>query len=127
VICFDFDGGNRSPGGIDVDVGTASTPPVTLYSVRPTFGTTASEPGLRPQAMTLPITVLRVDPSGPAAATGIKVGDHLVSIDGGSLDGVLPIGAWFLMINHAPGTTMTLGIERGGAARQVTIQLGAQH
>jgi hypothetical protein len=126
VFCFDSDGAGRSPGGTDVDVAATGTPPVTLYSVRPTFGTTASEPGLRVQGMTLPITVLRVDPAGPAAATGIHAGDHLVSIDGGGLDGVLPVGAGFLMINHAPGTTMTLGVEHSGTVRQVSEQLGAQ-
>jgi RNA polymerase sigma-70 factor (ECF subfamily) len=128
VFCMDLDlaGESRSPGGTDVDVVATGTPPVTLYSVRPTFGTTPSEPGLRVQGMTLPITVLRVDPAGPAAPTGIHIGDHLVSIDGGSLDGVLPVGAWFLMISHAPGTMMTLGIEHAGAVRPVTIKLGAQ-
>jgi S1-C subfamily serine protease len=70
--------------------------------------------------------VLRVDPAGPAHAAGILPGDHLVSIDGGGLDGLLPLSVWFLLIDHAPGTTAVLGIERGGTVRPVTLQLGAQ-
>jgi hypothetical protein len=123
VLCL---GDDQGPGGVDVDVGATSVPQVTLYSVRPTFGTTPSEPGLKLQPAKLPITVLRVDPSGPAAAAGIQPGDHLVSIDGGSLDGLLPLSVWYLLIDHAPGSTAVLGIERGGTVRPVTLQLGAQ-
>ncbi len=123
VFCFDAD---RGPGGVDVDVGTTVVPQVTLYTVRPTFGTAPSEPGFKLQPATLPITVLRVDPAGPAHAAGIQPGDHLVSIDGGSLDGLLPRSAWLLIIDHAPGTTVTLGIERAGTVRQVSLPLGAQ-
>jgi hypothetical protein len=123
VFCFDAD---RGPGGVDVDVGTTVVPQVTLYTVRPTFGTAPSEPGFKLQPATLPITVLRVDPAGPAHAAGIQPGDHLVSIDGGSLDGLLPRSAWLLIIDHAPGTAVTLGIERAGTVRQVSLPLGAQ-
>jgi S1-C subfamily serine protease len=76
--------------------------------------------------VTLPITVLRVDPSGPAAAAGIQPGDHIVSVDGRGLDGLLPLSVWYLLIDHAPGTTAVLGIERGGTVRQVSLKLGAQ-
>ena len=99
---------------------------MTLYSVRPTFGTSPSEPGLKLQPATLPVTVLRVDPSGPAAAAGIQPGDHLVSIDGGSLDGLLPLSVWYLLVDHAPGSSAVLGLERAGTARQVSLKLGAQ-
>jgi RNA polymerase sigma-70 factor (ECF subfamily) len=123
VLCFD---GDRGPGGVDVDVTATSAPQVTVYSVRPTFGTTPSEPGFRLQPATLPITVLRVDPGSAAAAAGIQAGDHLVSVDGGSLDGLMPLSAWFLVINHAPGSTVVLGVEHAGTGRSVTLPLGAQ-
>jgi hypothetical protein len=123
VLCL---GENQGPGGVDVDVGATGVPNVTLYSVRPTFGTSPSEPGLKLQPATLPITVLRVDPAGPAHAAGIQPGDHLVSVDGGSLDGLLPLSVWYLLIDHAPGTAAVLGIERGGTVHQVSLSLGAQ-
>lgn len=107
-------------GEVDVTAGGAVATHA-LYSVKPTFGATTGSVGLKVLPLTFPITVASVDPHGPAAAAGIHVGDHLVSIDGGSLDGLLPIGAWDLILNHAPGSTATLGVERGGATRDVTL------
>jgi RNA polymerase sigma factor (sigma-70 family) len=110
-----------SGAGAEVDVEADKVAGHTVYSVLPTFGATTGSVGLKVQPLTFPITVGTVDPHGPAAAAGVQVGDHLVSIDGGSLDGLLPIGAWYLILNHAAGTTATLGIEHGGATRQVTV------
>jgi hypothetical protein len=107
--------------GGDVDVAAGQVATRTLYSVLPTFTTTTGSVGLKVQPRVFPITVASVDPHGPAAAAGVQAGDHLVSIDGGSLDGLLPIGAWDLILNHPAGSTLTLGIERGGATRQLTL------
>jgi hypothetical protein len=107
--------------GAEVDITAGQVASHTLYSVNPTFTTTTGSVGLKVQPMTFPITVASVDPHGPAAAAGIQAGDHLVSIDGGSLDGLMPIGAWDLILNHAAGSTIALGIERGGATRQLTL------
>jgi len=107
--------------GAEVDIDARPTASHTLYSVLPTFGATTGSVGAKVEPLTFPITIAGVVPHGPAAAAGIQVGDHVVSIDGGSLDGLLPHGAWVLILNHAPGTTATLGIEHGGATRQVTI------
>ena len=110
-----------SGAGAEIDISAGQVASHTLYSVRPTFTTTTGSIGLKLQPLTFPITVASIDPHGPAAAAGIQVGDHVLSIDGGALDGLLPIGAWYLIINHAAGSSVTLGIERGGATRQVTV------
>jgi hypothetical protein len=110
-----------SGAGAEVDIDAPTVASHTLYSVLPTFGATVGSVGLKLQPLTFPITVASVDPHGPAATAGIQAGDHLVSIDGGSLDGLLPLGAWDLILNHAAGTSTTLGIERGGTTRQLTV------
>lgn len=120
VVCITPEPPWSGAGG-ELDVVAGQVASVTLYSVRPTFTTTTGSIGIRLQPLTFPITVSKVDPNGPAAAAGIAVGDHLLSIDGGSLEGLLPIGAWYLIINHAAGSTVTLDVERGAAERVVTV------
>jgi len=71
--------------------------------------------------ITLPLTVNTVDAGGPAAAAGVARGDHVVMIDGQSVDGMLPAGAMTMMFNHAAGSTISLGLERGGATRAVKL------
>jgi hypothetical protein len=44
-----------------------------------------------------------------------------VTIDGQSLQGMLPQGAMFMLLNHHHGSTITLGLERGDAVRTVKI------
>ena len=110
-----------SGAGAEIDVDARTVASHMLYSVLPTFGATTGSVGARVEPLTFPITIAGVVPHGPAAAAGIQVGDHLLSIDAGSLDGLLPIGAWDLILNHAAGTTATLGIEHAGATRQVTV------
>lgn len=46
-------------------------------------------------------------------------------VDGISLQGVLPGGAMFLVMNHRPGTVATLGILRGGVAQTIKVVIGA--
>jgi len=63
-----------------------------------------------------------VTPAGPAGpAAGIAPGDRVATIDGQSLQGMLPDGAMFLLFNHRPGSTITLGLERRGATRTAKI------
>jgi hypothetical protein len=123
VFCFNPTplGGQLSVAGTDVDVAPGSVPHVDLISVRDTFGATPPKVGFDLIPITLPLTVNTVDPAGPAAAAGVAPSDHVVTIDGQSLQGMLPQGATFMLLNHRPGTTITLGLERGDAARAAKI------
>lgn len=114
-------GGMLSVAGTDVDVVPGTVPHVDLVAVRATFAVPPPKVGFDLIPMTLPITVNTVDPAGPAAAAGVVPGDHLVTIDGQSLQGMLPQGATFMLLNHHAGSAMTLGLERGGAARTAKI------
>jgi RNA polymerase sigma-70 factor (ECF subfamily) len=125
VFCFSPSGGPLSVAGTDVDVAPGALPHVDLFAVRPTFGASPGNAGFEITPIVLPLTVNRVDPHGPAAATGLAPGDHVVTIDGSSLQGILPDGASFLLMNHHPGSTVTVGVERGGVARVVKIIVGS--
>ncbi|NVB80032.1 MAG: sigma-70 family RNA polymerase sigma factor [Kofleriaceae bacterium] len=114
VICRPNDNG-LSIAGADVEVVANGTATVVASSVRSKFTTVRGNAGLVFQSLTLPLTIGKLDPEGPAAAQGAKVGDHVVAIDGMPLDGVLPLGAQWLVLNHRPGTTLTLAVERAGA------------
>jgi RNA polymerase sigma factor (sigma-70 family) len=125
VFCFNPTptpaGGMLSVAGTDVDVVPGTVPHVDLVAVRATFAVPPPKVGFDLIPMTLPITVNTVDPAGPAAAAGVAPGDHLVTIDGQSLQGMLPQGATFMLLNHHAGSAMTLGLERSGAARTAKI------
>jgi S1-C subfamily serine protease len=47
-----------------------------------------------------------------------------VTIDGVSLQGITPDGAGVLVANHPPGTTVVLGVERGGVPRTLNVAVG---
>lgn len=66
--------------------------------------------------------VTHVEPNGPAAASGIQLGDTLLKLDGqpvSDLEGV----ARFLLAS-APGAPATITYSRGGVEHSVTITLG---
>jgi hypothetical protein len=120
-FAFTPTGRQLSVTGTDVDVTPGSVPHVDLISVRATFGSSPPNVGFDLIPLNLPLTVNTVDPTGPAASVGIAPGDHLITIDGQLLHGMLPQGASFMLQNHHPGSTITLGLERGGAARTAKI------
>ncbi|NVB77567.1 MAG: PDZ domain-containing protein, partial [Kofleriaceae bacterium] len=124
LYCFSPGPGPLSPAGIDVEVTNTAVAKANVFSVRASFGNAPSDPGFMLTPMLLPLTVDGVLPSGPAATAGLRAGDQLVTIDGMSLAGVLPIGATFLLLNHRPGTTATLGISRGGVAQTIKLVFG---
>ena len=62
----------------------------------------------------LPLVIAAVEPNSAAATQGMKVGDRVVTIDGAPVQGLLPAGAMTLVGNHKPGTTVSVGIDRGG-------------
>jgi RNA polymerase sigma-70 factor (ECF subfamily) len=121
VFCFPTSGPPISVAGTDVDVSPGRIPHVDLVAVRPTFGNSPAKVGFDLVPLNLPITVNTVDPAGPAAAAGIAPGDHIVTVDGQSLQGMLPEGVNIMLFNHHAGSTITLGLERGGSVRTAKI------
>ncbi|HEY6036687.1 MAG TPA: carboxypeptidase regulatory-like domain-containing protein, partial [Kofleriaceae bacterium] len=125
VLCFLPTGGPLSAAGGDVDVTTAGRPNLNIASVRATYGDTPGNAGFMLAPGTLPIAVGVVLPNGPTKPASLRPGDQLISIDGTAVDGLMPDGAMTLIMNHKPGTTVTLGIQRGGAPQTVKIVLGS--
>ncbi len=122
VFCFPVSGPPISPAGADVEVSRGSVPQhVELVAVRPTFGPSPPKIGFALIPGKLPITVNTVDPAGPAQAAGLASGDHVVTVDGQSLQGMLPAGVMTMLFNHGAGSTVTLGIERDGAVRTAKL------
>jgi hypothetical protein len=123
VHCFPLAGGPLSLTGTDVDVPRIGTVAVELIALR-----RSEEPrgdlGFIVARTRLPITVAGVQPGGPAASSGLKVGDHIVTIDGTSVQGILPATAMILLGNHRPGTTTIIGVERAGLLQVITIVTG---
>lgn len=126
VFCFAPNDSTLGVAGADVDVTSTSTPTVALVAVRATSAAPRGDPGFRIASDLLPLTVDRITPSGHAASAGLVVGDHVIAIDGATLQGVLPAGAMLLLGNHPPGTTAAVAIERVGVVRTIQIVLGSR-
>jgi RNA polymerase sigma-70 factor (ECF subfamily) len=124
IVCFAMNGEPRSPAGGDVDVTHAGPAEVNGSSVRASFGDSPGNAGFMVAPFASPVTVADVLPNGPAAGAGLRVGDTVATIDGASLQGLLPDGVMFLVANHRPGTVVTLGISRGGAMQTIRIPVG---
>jgi regulator of sigma E protease len=56
--------------------------------------------------------IAAVEPSSPAAAAGLKVGDVIVSIDGTRIDGFADVQR---IVNFSPGVPLTIVVDRGGS------------
>lgn len=118
IFCFAPNGGPLTPAGTDVEVASATPVNVNVFSVR--GNDSPSDAGFM-LAPTLPITVGEVVPNGPGAKAGLRPGDRITTIDGISLQGVLPQGAMVLVMNHRPGTVASLGIDRAGAPQTIKV------
>jgi hypothetical protein len=123
IFCFAVNGEPLSAAGTDVDVASAASAKVNVFSVR--SDGSPSDAGFMVTPGLLPITVTDVVAKGPAAAAGLRPGDQLVTVDGVGLQGLLPQGAIFLVSNHRPGTVATLGILRGAAAQTIKVTVAA--
>lgn len=115
VFCFSQNNPGLSPAGIDVEVTKGTTATVEVYGVR-AKSAAVGDAGIRIKPVTLPLVLAAVDPASSAAQQGLKVGDRVVTIDGASVQGLLPAGAMTLIGNHKPGTTVSVGIDRAGTA-----------
>jgi serine protease Do len=63
-----------------------------------------------------------VDPEGSAAKAGLAPGDVILKLNGKDVDESNPLPA--VVAELAPGTTVTLGIWRDGAAKDVAATIG---
>ncbi len=119
IFCFSPGPVPLSPAGTDVDVASGGRATVSVFAVRATLDGPPGDAGFTITPAMLPLTIDHV--IGPAAAAGLRVGDQVTAIDGKPLDGVLPAGAMTLIANHRSGTTVTVGISRGGATQMMKL------
>src|SRR5262249_38836453 len=84
-----------------------------VYAVR-VRSSSPGNAGFRIRPLVLPLVVNFVEAKSAAETQGMKVGDKVVSIDGVSTQGLLPMPAMTLIGNHRPGTTVPVGVDRGG-------------
>ena len=64
-----------------------------------------------------------VEPSGPAAAAGLKSGDTITKFDGHVLDGGDDLIA--LVRSYAPGATVSIEYRRGTTTKTASVTLAA--
>jgi protocatechuate 3,4-dioxygenase beta subunit len=76
-------------------------------------------PGTPPEQIRAVVSY--IDPAGPAARSGLVVGDVVIAVDGTDITGTNSALAWN-QLNAPPGTTIRLGLERGAT---VAIVLAA--
>jgi S1-C subfamily serine protease len=72
-----------------------------------------SDVGFYAANFTSPATIITIDPAGPAASSGLVVGDAITSIDGMAVAMLSPNAVMTLATNHRPGSTLAVGTPRG--------------
>ena len=68
------------------------------------------------------LIVLSLEPGGPASKAGVVVGDVLVSLGGAPLADTEDVQS--AMESHQVGSSVEVGLLRGGEARTITITIG---
>nr|WP_298143646.1 RIP metalloprotease RseP [uncultured Pseudomonas sp.] len=79
--------------------------------------------GIRPWRPSLPAVLAQLDPEGPASAAGLKIGDHILALDGQALDD------WQQLVDRLrgmPGSAVVLLVERDGRRLDVQVDLAAR-
>ncbi|HEY1812230.1 MAG TPA: sigma-70 family RNA polymerase sigma factor [Kofleriaceae bacterium] len=69
--------------------------------------------GFGVSAFSQPAAITSIDPSGPAAASGLVVGDAILAIDGASVAAMAGNAVMTLATNHRPGSVLAVGTARG--------------
>lgn len=111
--------GPFSAAGGDVDVTASGAHDVEVIAVRATADPSDAGFALRPWR--LPATVFAIRPDGPAAGSGLAVGDQLAAIDNVPVSGLVPDAVQRLLANHPAGTPVRLTVERSGASVIVEV------
>jgi putative serine protease PepD len=65
-----------------------------------------------------------IAPGGPAAKAGLQAGDLVTAVNGTHVASLNQFVA--AIANYAPGTTVTLTVDRGGSSKSVKLTLGSQ-
>jgi putative serine protease PepD len=65
-----------------------------------------------------------IAPGGPAAKAGIQPGDIITAVNGTHISDVNSFVA--AIAGYAPGTTVTLTVDRGGSTKSIKLTLGSQ-
>ncbi|HET6864367.1 MAG TPA: trypsin-like peptidase domain-containing protein [Solirubrobacteraceae bacterium] len=63
-------------------------------------------------------------PGGPAAKAGLQAGDLITAVNGTTVNSLNQFVA--AIANYAPGTTVTLTVDRGGSNKSIKLTLGSQ-
>lgn len=74
-----------------------------------------------PDVHGIAVRVGYIDPSGPAAATELQVGDLITGVDGAPIDSLRSLIE--RISQTAPGTVMQLEVRRGGEVRHIEVEL----
>jgi hypothetical protein len=68
------------------------------------------------------VMVVEVAPGSPAAAAGLRVGDHLVTVNDRPIRSHLELGRW--MAGFSPGTVLRFMVRRGHRLTEIAARLG---
>ena len=80
--------------------------------------------GVQTQLTIQGTVVAAVEPNGPAAEAGIEAGDVFLSVGDVTLDD--ENGLMSLLLEHAPGDTVTISVARGDAEVALEVTLGTR-
>ena len=111
-------GKHRAP---DTDALPRTVPPVPEY---PLPGPSDGKPwlGVAYQMQEQGALVVEVVPGSPADEAGLRPGDLITEVEGEAVTPDRPLAR--LILQYAPGSHITLTIERNGERREVAVTLG---
>ncbi len=88
------------------------------------IGVTLSSPQQNLPGQSVPVTIASIVPGVPAAKAGLQVGDQIVSVNGQTVQTIDDVIAD--VNKYEPGTTITLGLLRGGKTISAKVTLTEQ-